>query len=143
MPDPGQQFVELERLLRCAGVVDANARRLVDELRDHYIDLYDEARNDGYDKVCAHTMALGAIGAPEEIAAVAAQYRSLLSVTWRYPLIADIAHGVVMVAGVPALPIRYCAQRRELIARWSASVGLAGMITAGLLLTLQTLLGTI
>jgi hypothetical protein len=143
VPERQPQFDELERLLRQAGIVQANSARIVEELEDHYRDLCAEALEDGYDEQRARDMALSALGAPADIAAVASQYRELLSVSRRYPLIAELACGLISVVSAPALPVHYCAQRRESIARWGASVGLAAVITAGLLLSLQTMLGII
>lgn len=140
MPERQPQFVELERLLRQAGVVNESSQRLVEELQDHYCDLCAAAIENGLDEKRARDRALCAIGAPADIVAVAAQHRDLLSISRRYPLIAGLAHGI---ASMPAMPVAYCAHRRESIARWGASVGLAAMLTAGLLLTLQTMLGVL
>ena len=138
MPERQSQLAELELLLRREGIVDDCSQRLVDELQDHFQDLCAEAFSNGQDVRQACASALREIGAPADIAAVAVQYRDLLSVSRRYPLIAGLASSIV---NAPALPVAYCTDRRESIARWGASIGLAGMITAGLLLTLQTMVG--
>ncbi len=140
MPERQGQLAELELLLQRAGIVEDCSQRLVEELQDHFQDLAAEAFDNGQDVRQACATALREIGAPGDIAAVAVQYRELLSVSRRYPLIAGLATSLV---NAPALPVAYCADRRESIARWGASIGLAGMITAGLLLTLQTMVGTV
>lgn len=140
MPERQPQFVELNRLLRQAGIMDRCSRRLIEELQDHYEDLRVEAIERGRDEAGASAAALREIGAPGDIAACAAQYRDLLCISRRYPLIGRMAGGL---AFVPALPVAFCAQRRDSIARWGASVGLAAMLTAGLLLCMQTAVGAI
>jgi hypothetical protein len=140
MPERQAQFAELELLLHSEGIVDDCSKRLVEELQDHFQDLAAEAFSNGQDIRQACATALREIGAPGDIAAVAVQYRDLLSVSRRYPLIAGLAASLV---NAPALPVAYCTERRESIARWGASIGLAGVLTAGLLLTLQTMVGTV
>lgn len=143
MHDRPPQFVELNRLLRSAGIAQDCSRRLVEELQDHYQDLYTAARADGFDAQHARALARSSIGSCADIAASAAQYQQLLSVSGRWPLMTQLAHGLLSVAAIPAAPLHYCAQRREPIARWGASIGLATMMTAGLLLTLHGMLGLI
>lgn len=151
MPEHGSQFVELEQLLNQAGIVPDSAQRLTEELRDHYEDRYAEAVDAGLRTEQAAAIAWQSLGSPDDIAAVAAQYRELMSVSHRHPLLAGLiqglAHGVansvLCVVASPALPVIYCAQRRESIARWSVSAGLAAMLTAGMLLSMQTILGVI
>ena len=143
MPDRSPQFAELQGLLRQAGIVDGASQRLLEELQDHYCDLLSEADKAGLDSRRARERALQSLGSPQDIAAAAAQYRELLSFSGRHPLLAEFSRGLVLAAGVPALPLRYCAQRRESIVRWGASVGLAVMLTAGLLLSMQSALGTL
>jgi hypothetical protein len=140
MPEPNAQLAEIEQLLRSEGVAEDCSQRLIEELQDHFQDLCAEAFATGQDIRQAYATAMRAIGAPRDIAAVAVQYRELLSVSRRYPLVAGLASSII---NAPALPVAYCADRRESIARWSASIGLAGMITAGLLLSLQTLIGSV
>jgi len=141
MPDRGVQFAEFERLLRQAGIIDASAQRLVEELRDHYEDLLAAARERGCDPRRARAAASRAIGSPADIAAVAAQHRELVGFPRRHPLLGCLSRGFVSVIAVPCLPVQYCAHRREAIVRWSASVGLAGLMTAALLLSMQSVVG--
>jgi hypothetical protein len=143
MPERLPQFAELQRLLRQAGIIDATTQRLLEELQDHFRDLRDAAIETGTDPLRACEMAQRSIGAPADIAAVAVQYRELLTLSQRYPYIAGLAHGIASAVCAPVLPVHYCAERRDSIARWGASVGLAGMITAALLLSLHSMLGAI
>ena len=142
MPEPRPQFADLERLLCQAGIKDRCSRRLLEELQDHYVDLFAEQRALGASSLQAGERALGALGRPADIVAAAAQYRDLLRFSYRHPLLASVTRGILSVAAAPAMPIHYCAQRGEVIARWGASVSLAGLLTAALLLSMQTMLGT-
>lgn len=147
MPDRPAQFVEIEQRLRQAGINSRNSQRLLEELQDHYDDRLFEAQANGHDKNQAASIALRAIGAPADIVGVAAQYRDLLTVARRHPFFAEViagfANGLIGVVSAPAMPICYCIEHKESIARWSASAGLAAMLMAGMLLSLQTLLGVI
>ena len=147
MPERPAQFVEIEQRLRQAGINSNNSQRLLEELQDHYDDRVFEAQANGHDDDQAASIALRAIGMPADIVDVAAQYRDLLSVARRYPFVAEViagfAHGLVGVVSAPVMPICYCVEHKESIARWSASAGLAAMLMAGMLLSLQTVLGVI
>ena len=138
MPDRRPQFAELQRLLRQAGIVDRSSARLIEEVQDHYEDLFaDECRRGG-DRRRAGAAALRALGAPADIVAVAAQCRQLHAFSRRHPLLAELSRGIV---AVPAAPVHYCADRSASILRWSASVGLAVLLTAALLLSMQSVVG--
>jgi len=142
MLDENPQFAELERLLWRSGVSDDCSQRLLEELRDHLCDLVAEEREIGTDATQAVARALLALGRPKDIAAAAAQRTELLAFSHRHPFLRDVTRGLVSVAAIPALPVYFCAQRRDFIARWCASVGLAGLLTAALLLSMRTMLGT-
>lgn len=141
MPERSPQSAELERLLRQAGIMDTSARRLVAELQDHYEDLCAAARERGCDRQHARAAAIQALGSPGDIVAVAAQHRELLAFSRRHPLLAELGRGIACAASVPALPVHFCADRSESILRWSASIGLAALITASLLLSMQSIVG--
>jgi hypothetical protein len=141
MPEGHPQFADLERLLWQAGIIDDCSKRLIEELEDHFQDLEAEERARGIDPRQAHARALHKLGKAADIAAAAAQRNELLDLSHRRPLLAGVARGLVTAVCVPALPVYFCARRREPIARWCASVGLAGLLTAALLLSMQTLLG--
>ena len=143
MRDGDSQFADLERLLRRSGVHDDCSRRLVEELQDHLCDLVAEERGRGADAGQASVKALLALGRLTDIAAAAAQRTELLTFSHRHPLLADVTRGLVSAAALPAVPVYFCARRRESIARWCASVGLAGLLTAALLLSMQTMLGSL
>jgi len=141
MHDEDPQFAELERLLWCSGVSDDCSQRLLEELQDHFCDLVAEERAGGCDPAQAVARSLLALGRPKDIAAAAAQRTELLAFSHRHPFLRDVTRGLVTAAAIPALPVYFCAQRRDSIARWCASVGLAGLLTAALLLSMHTMLG--
>jgi hypothetical protein len=141
MPDGDPQFADLQRLLWRSGVSDDCSKRLLEELHDHFCDLVEQERARGADPAQAGAQALNALGRPADIAAAAAQRTELLAFSHRHPFLRDVTRGLVSAVAAPALPVYFCARRRECIARWCASVGLGGLLTAGLLLSMRTMLG--
>ena len=141
MPERCTQFADLQRLLRQAGIVDSSARRIVEELHDHYDDLFAAACERGCEHERARAAAMRALGSPADIVAVARECRELLTFAQRHPRLAGLSRGLACAASAPALPVHYCLDRRDTIVRWGASVGLASMVTAALLLSLQSVVG--
>ena len=141
MRDRAAQLAEIERLLQQAGIIDSCARRLVEELDDHYADLLAAATERGCEPQRAHRAALRALGSPAHIVAAAVSRPELLGFSRRHPTLAGLGRTVACFAVVPSLSVLYCAHRRESIIRWSASVGLAVVMTAALLLSMRTAVG--
>lgn len=132
-------FRDLERALRRAGVIPEFVDRTIAELRDHYLDLTEEAACAGLDADAARAYATRVLGDELDIADVARHNDALLHWSRRYPLAAACGRSVVYAVAMPFVPVVYCAQRRECLARWGVSFGLASVLTASLLLALYSL----
>jgi len=141
MHEAPPQFSQLEKLLRTGGVSAQCAKMLVAELQDHYDDLLEEAQSNRLDRDAAIEFARRAIGSDEQIARAAAAQVELLSWSARYPMFANCGRSLVYAIALPAAPIYFCLNQASSIARWSASISLASLITGTLLLALQSLIG--
>lgn len=138
MPEP--LFSDLERQLLTGGVEPRYVRRTMQELRDHYSDIEHDLLDDGLNPDEASRRALTALG-DEQTLATAVLARPELR-DWRcdWPRAAACLDSVALLVVLPAVPMAYCAYRVPLIARWSASVSLAALVTGALLLGLRSML---
>lgn len=132
-------FHELERALKRSGVIPDVIERTIVELGDHYLDLIDEAKRAGLDSISAESYASRQLGDEAEIAGIVRNHQELLHWSFRHPLAAACGRSVCCVFALPLVPVVYCAQRRETLARWGVSFGLASLLTASLFLALYSL----
>ena len=121
MPEPNRREFALS--LESAGLERDWARRLADELCDHYEDLCGELVARGTDRRRAEKIAVAELGMLEDISGVALAQRQLLGFRGRYPTLAATAVAAADGAGV--------------LARWGLIVASSGVITAGTLLAMQ------
>lgn len=133
-------FRELEHALSRSGVMADVIERTIGELKDHYVDLLEEAARSGIERAAAETYARERLGRELEIAAVVRRHDELLRWSLRHPFVAACGRSVAYTVAIPIVPVVYCAQRRESLARWSVSFGLATVVTASMLLALRMLL---
>jgi hypothetical protein len=63
-----------------------------------------------------------------------------MSFAYRWPRCARGLRALALCCVLPAVPLVYCAQRGDSIARWGASVSLAMLATAALLFLMQSML---
>ncbi|HEY5624002.1 MAG TPA: hypothetical protein VIV14_09585 [Gammaproteobacteria bacterium] len=132
---------ELRTSLRARGVPGVYISRLMNELEDHFEDLEDEARAAGRDSTVAYREALHRLGAPAAITAAVMDRPELQSWWQRWPWLVSLIKPVVLLLLVPAIPVLACVDRAPAIARWSASISLASVVTLLLLLSMaQSLL---
>ena len=132
MPEP--RFQSLRTQLREGGVDGRYIERTIAELRDHYADIERSEIGRGISPQAAAAAAAAAIGDERTIAAAVLSRPELRQWTRRWPRAARLLHSTALVAVMPAVPLIYCACRRDVIVRWGASIGLASLLTLGLLL---------
>jgi hypothetical protein len=140
MPDSVPRFRELQTTLRRSGISPTCIDRMLDELRDHYFDLLDEAAELGLGEEAAVTYARQHLGTDAALGQAAASQAILLTWSARHPFAAACGRSLAYAAAIPAMPVLYCAHRGPSIARWSASISLATLMTGSLLLGLYALM---
>lgn len=138
MPEP--RFDDLRRALERGGVGRRHIERTIAELRDHYADLQQDEIDRGLCARDAAAAAAAAIGEEETLAAAVLSRPELKCWSRRWPRTARMLQTTAFVAVMPAVPVLYCAHRRDVIVRWGASIGLASLMTVGLFLAQSLLL---
>ena len=134
----------LRTSLQDGGVSSAYIGRLLAELDDHYTDLEHDERESGREPAAAAVAALRRLGSQDAIAAEVLAKPELRSWPYRWPWIVRLIRPVMVLLLLPSLPILACADRGPAIARWSVSISLGAVLTAGLLLAMaQSILATI
>lgn len=124
------------RLVR-RGIALKHATRTVNELRDHYDDLVDAAVDNGAQSKAARRQAMQHLGALDDFVEAMAARRELKSWPFRYPYLAIIVYPLACIALLPAVPVYAGIANAPILARWGASLLLAGLFTASLLLIMQ------
>lgn len=124
------------RLLE-SGIVPRHAHRTVNELRDHYDDLVTAAVDDGDSNLNARSRAASQLGDMDDFVVQMAARRELKTWAFRYPRVAIFVYPLACLAVLPALPVFAGVAHAGTLARWSASLLVAGLVTASLLLTMQ------
>ena len=134
---PAPEFRNLQLTLLAGGVAPRFVERTILELREHYADIELEALNDGLAASDASARARAMLGSEQAIAAAVCARPELMDFAHRWPLCARWLRALAFCAVLPAVPVLYCAQHGSSIARWSASVSLATIVTGAMLLALQ------
>ena len=119
-----------------SGIAPRHAHRTVNELRDHYDDLVDAAVDDGDSNLMRDSCRKRAREYDEFVVQMAAR-RELKTWAFRYPRVAIFVYPLACLAVLPALPVFAGVAHAGTLARWSASLIVAGLVTASLLLTMQ------
>lgn len=138
MPEP--LFRNLQRELQRGGVGRRYIERTIAELRDHYADLEQSEIGRGLSPQEAAASAAAAIGDEQTLAAAVLSRPELKQWSHRWPRTARLIRSTALVVAMPAVPVLYCAYRRDVIVRWGASIGLASLLTVGLFLAQSLLL---
>lgn len=123
-------------LLKC-GIAPRDAHRSVYELRDHYDDLVDAAVDEGANSKEARRTASQQLGAMEDFVAAMNSRIELKSWAFRHPRAAIVFYPVACLALLPAYPVFAGIAHASTLARWGASLLLAGLATATMLLAMQ------
>jgi hypothetical protein len=135
MPDREFEALRLE-LLR-GGVSPIYVERTIIELGEHYEDLERDALGAGMSREEAAKAARTALG-PEHVIVEAVLARpELLSWSRRWPRLALCVRSAAAIGILPALPILYCVDRGQYIARWGSAIGIAVLIVGLLLASLN------
>lgn len=124
------------RLLR-NGIAPSHTHRAVNEIRDHYEDLVDAAVDSGLTESEARRLAARDLGSVDDIVAQMKARRELKSWAFRYPRAAVVFYPLACLAALPAMPVYAGIANAPLLARWGASLLVAGLFTLSLLLILQ------
>ena len=120
-----------------SGISPRHAHRTVNELRDHYDDLVDAAVDEGANSKNARLSAANELGKLDDFVAEMASRRELKTWAFRYPRLAVIVYPIACLAVLPAMPVFVGIAHRTALMRWGASLLVAGMVTALLLLIMQ------
>lgn len=131
-----RDFGAFEARLLEGGVTASRARRIGEELAEHYRDLCDEARQHGLagDEIADY--AGRRLGNEADLAAAALARPELKCWIYRYPHVARIALPVAYVSLLPAVPLVAGVQHAPVIARWGACLMLSALLTGALMLSL-------
>lgn len=135
MRDP--DFKRLGEELLKMGIAPRHAHRTVDELRDHYDDLFDEAVDGGASRKQAQQVAAQRLGELTDFAAEMASRRELKTWSFRYPLLAVVVYPLACLALLPAMPVFLGIAHKQSIMRWGVSLLGAGVVTAAMMLVMQ------
>ena len=130
-------FNQLATRLLKNGIAPRHAHRTVNELRDHYDDLVDEAVDEGASSKFARRHATEALGPLDEFVQAMAARRELKTWAFRYPELAVVVYPLACLAVLPAVPVFAGIAHRDTLARWGASFLAAGLVTALMLLSMQ------
>ena len=131
------EFRRLRRRMLDAGIAPRHVRRIVSELGDHYEDLVEADLNQGLRHSEAHERAMARIGQADDLVQATASHPELRGWASRYPRAAVVVYPLACLAALPAVPVVAGVAHASLLARWGASLVVAGLVTAGLLLVLQ------
>ena len=135
MPEPDFQGLR-SRLLQ-GGIAPRHVQRTLRELKDHYRDLVDEAIADGVPRPEARSAAAGRLGTMDDVVTGLLACRELRTWPYRYPAIAILVYPLACLLALPAVPVLVGIAKAPLLARWGASLLLAGAVTATMMLVLQ------
>jgi hypothetical protein len=135
MPDREFEALRLE-LLR-GGVSPIYVERTIIELGEHYEDLERDALGAGMSRDEAAKAARMALGSQEVIIRAVLARPELLSWSRRWPTLALCVRSAAAVGILPALPILYCVDRGQYIARWGSAIGIAVLLVGLLLASLN------
>ena len=130
-------FSALANRLLKSGISPRNAHRTVNELRDHYDDLVDAAVDQGANSRNARLSAANELGKMDDFVAEMTSRRELKTWAFRYPRLAVVVYPIACLAVLPAMPVFAGIAHRSALMRWGASLLVAGIVTALLLLMMQ------
>ncbi len=135
MRDP--DFMEVRKRLLENGIPSRHVRRTLGELQDHYRDLVDEATGSGVSAEDARTQAAARLGNLDDVVNEMLARPDLRSWALRHPKIAVVFYPIACLFALPAMPVIAGVSNAPLLARWGASLVLAGVFTGTMLLVLQ------
>lgn len=131
------EFRDLERALLAADVSPRFVWRTIQELSDHFEDLKTDAVQSGYRAGEARIVARRAMGTDAAILAAVTSRAELMRWPSRWPRCAALLNRVSYYGLLPVVPFVYCTEHGSTIARWTASIGLATLVTGAMLFSMQ------
>ncbi len=135
MRDP--DFTRLRARLLENGIPARHVERTLGELEDHYHDLVDEVADSGIPVEDARAHAITLLGEMDDVAEGMLACQELRGWAYRHPRIAVILYPLACLFALPAIPVIAGVSYAPRLARWGASLLLAGLVTATMLLVLQ------
>lgn len=135
MRDP--ELARLRARLIENGIPARHVQRTLGELEDHYHDLVDEAVASGASVDDARARAIARLGNMDDLIEGMLACRELRGWAYRHPRIAVIVYPLACLFALPAIPVIAGVSNAPRLARWGASLLLAGLFTATMLLVLQ------
>ncbi len=130
-------FNALATQLLKSGITPRHVHRTVNELRDHYDDLVDAVVDDGANSQEARQRAADRLGFMDDFVLEMASRRELKTWSFRYPRAAILVYPLACLAVLPAVPVLAGIAHKSILARWGASLMVAGLVTALMLLAMQ------
>ncbi len=125
---------ELQNELLKAGIAPRYVRRTLDELHDHYEDLFEYALNDGCDAAAAEWRAIDELGDIRDIAEAMRRQPELRSWAYRFPHLAMVVYPLTFLA---VKPVMVGVEHAPDLARWATCIFLGGVATAATFLIMQ------
>lgn len=135
MPNPN--FEQLSARLLEAGIAPRRARRIGEELEDHYRELCADYCAGGHALEAAERLAARQLGPPEAIVASVASRPELRLWCYRYPTLGRVALPIAYVLALPAVPLAAGSAYMSAVARWGAIMTVSALITAGTFFVMQ------
>jgi hypothetical protein len=127
------QFESMRLELLRGGVSPVYVERTIIELSEHYEDLVCDALDAGLSSEEAARIARTAIGNEQTLAAAVLARPELLSWSRRWPTLAYCVRSAAAIGVLPALPVLYCVDRGQFLARWCGALS-GAIVIVGLLL---------
>ena len=131
------EFRHLERALLAADVSPRFVCRTIRELSDHFEDVEADALERGCPAREAREIARRTMGTDAVILHAVTTRTELKRWRCRWPRCAAAVGTMAYYALIPIAPFVYCTQHGGTIARWTASVALAMLVTGAMLFSMQ------
>jgi hypothetical protein len=134
---PNREFDALRLELLRGGVSPIYVERTIIELGEHYEDLERDALETGMSREEAAQTARTMLGGETVILQAVLARPELQSWSRRWPTMALCVRSAAAIGILPALPILYCVDRGQYIARWGGAIGIAVLLVGLLLASLN------
>jgi len=127
------QFESMRLELLQGGISPRYVERTLIELSEHCEDLERDALVAGLSPYEAARVARAALGSDEVLTAAVLARPELVSWSRRWPTLALCVRSAAAIGVLPALPVLYCVDRGQYIARWGGALS-GALLIVGLLL---------
>lgn len=134
---PAPDFAAMQSRLLRSGVSPHHVERTLLELRDHFDDLVDAAKDGGADRRTAEQLAIEELGDLDDISAAICERGELRSWAADYPRLALVVYPLACAAMLPAVPVIVGVANASYVGRWLGCALVSALVTASILLVLQ------